>query len=263
MEMDSNQPIAAPVVGDIKSSIAQMLRQMSNNSTIGSFSAPKEWCSEMAEHRASNIAKVAERTNSDTYPMNFSSALGAVKKALEGKDYYLVNEGANTLDFTRNIIDMTQPRRRLDTGTWGVMGIGMGYSIGAAVTMDKPVVAIEGDSAFGFSGMEIETICRYHLQVIIIIFNNNGIYKGDDINRSGGDDPAPTHFTTDARYDRLITAFNGEGYHVTHNAELEDAVKRAFAAGKPALINVAIDPEAGTESGHISSLNPKSGLASH
>src|SRR5206468_13129331 len=103
-------------------------------------------------------------------------------------DIYVVNEGANTLDFTRNIIDMYEPRKRLDTGTWGVMGIGMGYAVAAAVTSGKPVVAIEGDSAFGFSGMEIETICRYSLPVVIIVFNNGGIYKGTDINYNGGAD---------------------------------------------------------------------------
>ena len=96
----------------------------------------------------------------------------------ENQDIYLVNEGANTLDNARNIIDMYKPRRRLDCGTWGVMGIGMGYAIGASVTSGSPVVAIEGDSAFGFSGMEIETICRYNLPVTIVIFNNGGIYRG-------------------------------------------------------------------------------------
>src|SRR4030095_16812723 len=95
-------------------------------------------------------------------PMGFYGALGAIKQVLADKpEVYVVNEGANTLDITRNVIDMRLPRRRLDCGTWGVMGIGMGYAIAAAVVSGQPVVAIEGDSAFGFSGMEIETICRY------------------------------------------------------------------------------------------------------
>ena len=81
----------------------------------------------------------------------------------ERPDVYVVNEGANALDITRNVIDMQLPRHRLDSGTWGVMGIGQGYAIAAAVETGAPVVAIEGDSAFGFSGMEIETICRYKL----------------------------------------------------------------------------------------------------
>ena len=97
-----------------------------------------------------------------------------------------MNEGANTLDFARSIIDMYQPRKRLDVGTWGVMGIGMGFAVAAAIETGKPVLAVEGDSAFGFSGMEVETICRYDLPVCVVVFNNNGIYRGTDVNPSGG-----------------------------------------------------------------------------
>ena len=136
---------------------------------------------------------MAARLNASPDPMNFYSALRAIRDVLADRpDIYVVNEGANTLDFGRNIIDMHEPRKRLDSGTWGVMGIGMGYAIGAAVVSGKPVVAIEGDSAFGFSGMEIETICRYHLPIVVVVFNNGGIYRGDDVNRSGGADPSPT-----------------------------------------------------------------------
>jgi oxalyl-CoA decarboxylase len=191
--------------------------------------------------------------------MNFSSALRAIRDTLaRNKDVYVVNEGANTLDFARNIIDMYEPRKRLDTGTWGVMGIGMGYAIGAAVTTGKPVVAIEGDSAFGFSGMEIETICRYSLPVVTIVFNNGGIYSGVDVNRAGGTDPSPTAFVKDSRYDKLIEAFGGTGHHVTDTQGLTKALTESLASGKPALINCIIDPKAGTESGHIGNLNPKS-----
>ncbi len=97
----------------------------------------------------------------------------------------LVNEGANTLDLARGIIDMYQPRKRLDVGTWGIMGIGMGFAVAAAIETGKPVLAIEGDSAFGFSGMEVETICRYNLPICIVVFNNNGIYRGTDVNPTG------------------------------------------------------------------------------
>src|SRR5436309_3878463 len=149
-------------------------------------------------------------------PMDFYSALGAIKGVLADKpEVYLVNEGANTLDIARNVIDMRLPRRRLDTGTWGVMGIGMGYAIAAAVVSSQPVVAIEGDSAFGFSGMELETICRYRLPVVTVVFNNNGVYRGTDVNPTGGADVAPTVFVKNARYDRMIEAFGGIGYHVT------------------------------------------------
>jgi oxalyl-CoA decarboxylase len=187
--------------------------------------------------------------------MNFSSALRVVRDILADKpEVHIVNEGANTLDFARNIIDMHEPRRRLDCGTWGVMGVGMGYAIAAAVVSAKPVVAIEGDSAFGFSGMEIETICRYKLPIVILVFNNGGIYRGD---KPGTALPSPTGLIPNARYDKLIEAFGGKGYQAEDTSSLAKAFEAALAAGGPALINCVIDPAAGTESGHIQSLNPK------
>jgi oxalyl-CoA decarboxylase len=151
---------------------------------------------------------------------------------------------------------MYEPRKRLDVGTWGIMGIGMGFAVAAAVTTAKPVIAIEGDSAFGFSGMEVETICRYGLPVCVIVFNNNGVYKGTDTNPRGGD-VAPTVFVKGARYDKLIEAFGGIGVNATNPEELKKGLTEAVASGKPTLINAVIDETAGTESGRITSLNPQ------
>ncbi|MBB3211241.1 oxalyl-CoA decarboxylase [Herbaspirillum sp. Sphag1AN] len=261
-EFDSNRAIAAPLAGDIVS-VMQALRAGLNTTGVKS---PTDWRAAIAERRRHNEEKMALNLQADPDPMTFQSALRAVRDVLATRpDVVLVNEGANTLDSARNIIDMQLPRKRLDAGTWGVMGIGMGYAIGAAVSTGAPVVALEGDSAFGFSGMELETICRYQLPVVIVVFNNGGIYRGDDVNRGNGSDPSPTVLTAAARYDRLIEAFGGTGYHVTHPAALSDALITALAAaessGKPALINCVIDPHAGTESGHLKNLNPKSALA--
>jgi oxalyl-CoA decarboxylase len=253
-EMDSNRPIAAPVVGDIKSCMAALLAGL----TPGRIQAGEEWVSGINATKQRNTEKMAARLNADPNPMNYSSALRAVRNALEGRsDVYVVNEGANTLDFARNIIDMFEPRHRLDSGTWGVMGIGMGYSIGAATVTGRPVVAIEGDSAFGFSGMDIETICRYGLPVVTLVFNNNGIYRGDP---AGLTRPSPTGFVQDACYEKIIEAFGGKGYHVSNTADLASALSAALDSGKPALVNVVIDPTAGTESGHIQKLNATSTL---
>jgi oxalyl-CoA decarboxylase len=189
--------------------------------------------------------------------MNFHSALAVVRDIVEANpDAILVNEGANALDFTRSIVNMFKPRKRLDVGTWGVMGIGMGFCVGAAVVTGKPVIAIEGDSAFGFSGMEVETICRYNLPVCIVIFNNNGVYRGTDVNPTGGSDVAPTVFVKGSRYDKMMEAFGGIGYNATTPAELRKAMEESIRSGKPTLINAVIDETAGTESGRITSLNP-------
>jgi oxalyl-CoA decarboxylase len=258
-EIDSNRPIAAPVVADIGSAMSAFLSMLKP----GQIQPQTAWIKTIEERKQHNIERMAARLNGNPSPMNFSSALRAVRDFLADKpDIYLVNEGANTLDFGRDIIDMHEPRKRLDSGTWGVMGIGMGYAIGAAVTGGKPVVAIEGDSAFGFSGMEIETICRYSLPIVTVVFNNGGIYRGDDVNRSGAADPSPTILMRSARYDKLIEAFGGTGYHVTDPQGLTKALAEAVASGKPAIINCVIDPTAGTESGHLQSLNPTSQIDS-
>jgi oxalyl-CoA decarboxylase len=255
-EIDSNVAIAAPLIGDIGSCVAALLDGLDG---AGVNQPDAEWLDAIAGRKEQNQAKMAALLDKSPVPMNFHSALRSIRDVLKDyPDINLVNEGANTLDYARSIIDQYQPRKRFDSGTWGIMGIGMGYAIGAAVVSGKPVVAIEGDSAFGFSGMELETICRYDLPVTTIIFNNNGVYKGTDVNPTGGKDVAPTVFVKNARYDKMIEAFGGIGYHATTPEELTQALKEAIAAGKPALINAVIDETAGTESGRLTNLNPQS-----
>jgi oxalyl-CoA decarboxylase len=252
-EADSNVAIDAPVVGDIGSCVAAL------NAGIGkAWQKPaSEWLGAIAERRNKNLAKMAETLQKNPTPMNFHSALNVVRDIVKANpEAMLVNEGANALDFTRSIVDMYQPRKRLDVGTWGIMGIGMGFAVAAAVETGNSVIAIEGDSAFGFSGMEVETICRYNLPVCVVVFNNNGVYRGTDVNPTGGPDVAPTVFVKGARYDKLMEAFGGVGVHATTPAELRAAMEEALRSKMPTLINAVIDETAGTESGRITSLNP-------
>ena len=254
-EMDSNVEIAAPVVGDIASCVGALLEAMGDDWKV----PPAEWTGAIKEKVDGNVAKMAPRLQNNNVPMDFHGALGALRRIVkERPDAILVNEGANTLDFARSIIDMYQPRKRLDVGTWGIMGIGMGAAVAAAVETGKPVLAVEGDSAFGFSGMEVETICRYNLPVCIVVFNNNGIYRGTDVNPSGSQDVATTVFVKGSRYDKMMEAFGGVGVNATSPDELARAVNEAMDSGKPTLVNAVIDETAGTESGRIGNLNPQS-----
>jgi oxalyl-CoA decarboxylase len=252
-EFDSNRPIAAPLTGDIGSVLSALIDGLAARPVA----APAAWAGELAERRAANDAKMGQRLAEDPHPMRFYNALGAIRSVLQDNpDVYVVNEGANALDLARNVIDMELPRHRLDTGTWGVMGVGMGYAIAAAVETGRPVVAIEGDSAFGFSGMEIETICRYRLPVTVVILNNGGVYRGDE--KVNGADPAPTVLNAGARHELIAEAFGGKGYHVTTPSELRSALAQALASGGPSIIDCVLDPAAGVESGHLANLNPTS-----
>ncbi|HSW25031.1 MAG TPA: oxalyl-CoA decarboxylase, partial [Burkholderiaceae bacterium] len=252
LEADSNVRIDAPLVGDIGSCVSALLAGMG----AGWDKPPADWVSAVTDKKNGNVAKMAETLAKNPTPMNFHSALNVVRDIVKANpDAMLVNEGANALDFTRSIVDMYKPRKRIDVGTWGIMGVGMGYCVAAAVTTQQQVIAVEGDSAFGFSGMEVETICRYNLPVCIVVMNNNGVYKGTDVDPNGRD-PAPTVFVKGARYDKLMEAFGGVGVHATTPAELRKAMEDAIRSRKPTLINAVIDETAGTESGRITSLNP-------
>jgi oxalyl-CoA decarboxylase len=255
-EMDSNAEIAAPLVGDIASCVSALVEGLNADWPA----PPAEWTNAVKAKKDVNIAKMAPRLMNNNFPMDFHGALGALRTVIkERPDAILVNEGANTLDLARGIIDMYKPRKRLDVGTWGVMGIGMGFAAAAAIVTGKPVLAVEGDSAFGFSGMEIETICRYNLPVCVVVFNNGGIYRGTDTNEVGSD-PATTCFVKHSRYDKMMEAFGGVGVHATTPDELKRAVDAAMDSGRPTLVNAAIDPGAGSESGRIGNLNPQSKL---
>lgn len=255
-EMDSNVEIVAPVVGDMGSCVNAMLQAMGNNFPKGNA----DWMATVAKKRDENVAKMAPKLMNNNVPMDYHGALGVIKQVIkERPDTILVNEGANTLDLARGIIDIYKPRKRIDVGTWGIMGIGMGYSVAAAVETGHKVLAVEGDSAFGFSGMETETIARYKLPVCIVIFNNDGIYRGTDTN-AASNDPATTVFVKGARYDKMMEGFGGVGVNATSPDELRQAINAALDSGKPTLINAVIDPAAGSESGRIGNLNPQSAL---
>jgi len=247
-EIDSNVPIAAPLVGDVQSCINALRAELKG------FKAPAEWLSTVAEKHSSTRAKLAGKLSTATPVMNYHNSLGAIRDVLKNyPDAVLVNEGANALDNARMVIDQYKPRKRVDTGTWGVMGIGMGSVVASAVESGQPVVAICGDSAFGFSGMEIETVARYNLPATVIIMNNGGIYRGDE--------PSPDHqiscmlFHPATRYDKLMESVGGVGVRVTTPEELSKALEASIKSGKPTLIDAIIDPAAGVESGRIGNLN--------
>ncbi len=254
-EIDRNVPIAAPVVGDMGESLDMILAAMKGKT----MQADPQWLASLQAESKEKNAKFATRLAdaSKLMPMTHWTALSAVKPVLESNpDVILINEGANTLDDTRDSVDMFLPRHRVDCATWSIMGMGMGSAIGAAVATGKKVVAVEGDSAFGFSGMDFATICRYKLPVTVVIFNNGGIYNGIGVNPSGGDAPAPTTLDINAKYNLIGEAFGANNYRVDNPADLKKALEDAIASGKPCLIDVQLADNSGAESGHIGYLNP-------
>lgn len=256
-EMDVNVPIAAPVVGDMGLSLDAILAGLEGKA----MQADLAWLASIQAETKVKNAKFAERLKTVKSPMDHWTALSAVKPIIEANpDIILINEGANTLDDTRDAIDMSLPRHRVDCATWAIMGMGMGSTVGAAVATGKSVVAIEGDSAFGFSGMDFATICRFKLPVTVVIFNNGGIYNNVGVNPSTDPaiehDPAPTTLDLAARYDKMGEVFGAANYYVKTPEELSKALTEAIALKAPAIIDVQLAADAGKESGHIGYLNP-------
>lgn len=254
-EIDVNRPIAAPVVGDMGLSLDALLAAMDGKK----MSADPQWVPTLQAETKAKDAKFAARLEEakSLMPMHHWTALGVIKPILEANpDVILVNEGANTLDDTRDAINMSLPRHRVDCATWAIMGMGMGSMVGAAVATGKSVVAIEGDSAFGFSGMDFSTACRFNLPVTVVIFNNGGIYNGIGQPLDKTTDPAPTTLDIRARYDKLGEAFGAQTYYVQTPEELQKALTESIAAKKPCLIDVQLAADSGIESGHIGYLNP-------
>lgn len=258
-EIDVNVPIAAPVVGDMSLSLDMILAGLEGKT----MAADPSWVTSLQAETKVKNEKFTQRLKeaSTASPMNHWTALSAIKPVIEANpDVILVNEGANTLDDTRDTIDMSLPRHRVDCATWAIMGMGMGSCVGAATSTGKSVVAIEGDSAFGFSGMDFGTICRYKLPVTVVIFNNGGIYNNVGVNPSTDPaiekDPAPTTLDLEARYDKMGEVFGVANYYVTTPQQLADALTKAIASKAPAIIDVQLAGDSGKESGHIGYLNP-------
>ena len=257
-EFDSNRKIDAPLQGDIKSVLQKLVPAVEK----AGVTAPQDWLDLIAQDSKKNNDKFAARiAESEAKPtLGFYSAIEPINDLMQKHpDTYIVSEGANTLDIGRNLIGMQKPRHRLDTGTWGVMGVGLGYAISAAVETGKPVIALEGDSAFGFDGMEMETICRYHLPITIVIVNNGGIYNGD--RNVVKDQLGPTILSHAAHYAEISKAFGGDSYRVSNYAEMKDALEKAYESGNPSIIDAQIPETMGKESGHIGNLNPQLDLS--
>ncbi|KAL5129151.1 2-hydroxyacyl-CoA lyase [Glycine soja] len=250
------------LIGDAKHVIEVLNKEIKDDPFCLGSTHP--WVEAISNKAKENVARMEVQLKKDVVPFNFLTPMRIIRDAIAGLGSpapVVVSEGANTMDVGRSVLVQTEPRTRLDAGTWGTMGVGLGYCIAAAVASpERLVVAVEGDSGFGFSAMEVETLVRYQLPVVVIVFNNGGVYGGDrrrpeEIDGPHKDDPAPTDFVPNAGYHALIEAFGGKGYLVGTPDELKSALSESFSARKPAVVNVVIDPYAGSESGRMQHKN--------
>lgn len=237
-EIGTNIPAEVALVGDAKAITGQINAALRENPW--QYPAETTWWTALRKKMDENAATVEEMSHDDSVPMGYYRVLREIRD-LAPHDAIIQNEGASTMDIGRTMLPNFLPRHRLDAGSFGTMGVGLGQAIAAAcVHPDKQVLCIEGDSAFGFSGMEVETAARYGLSnITFIIVNNNGIGGGPSTL-----DPTkvpPSAYTPEAHYEKMAEIYGGKGFFVTQPDQLGPALKEAMSAGKPAIVNIMIN----------------------
>jgi 2-hydroxyacyl-CoA lyase 1 len=240
-EIGTNVPAEVALVGDARAVTAQLNAKLREQPW--QFGAENTWRTGIAKKIEENRAVTEALFDDDSVPMNYYRALRDIRDALPA-DAIICSEGANTMDIGRTVLPNFLPRHRLDAGSFGTMGVGLAFAIAAqAVHPEKRVVAVEGDSAFGFSGMEVEVACRYGMPITFVILNNNGISGGPStLDRSRP--IMPNAYIPQARYEKIIEAFGGKGWFVERPEELRPALDAAMGSGGPAIVNVMISPSA-------------------
>jgi 2-hydroxyacyl-CoA lyase 1 len=240
-EIGTNVPAEVALAGDAKAVTAQLNAVLREEP----WQYPPEtvWRTGIDKKIADNRVTTQAMFDDDSVPMNYYRVLREIRDILP-RDAIIASEGANTMDIGRTVLPNFLPRHRLDAGSFGTMGVGLSFAIAAQVVHpEKRVVAVEGDSAFGFSGMEVEVACRYNLPITFIVLNNNGISGGLPVI-----DPErvlPMQYVPSARYDKVIEAFGGDGYFVETPDQLRPVLEAAFASNRPNVVNIMINAQAG------------------
>ena len=237
--MHQNKPAEVALVGDGKAVVGQLNQALMNRQWF----YPKEtpWHAAIAKKSSENAAAIAPQIADDSAPGGYYRLLRDVA-AWVPKNAIICSEGASTMDIGRTQLPNFNPRSRLDAGSYGTMGVGLGFVIAACVVHpDKPIVHVSGDSAIGFSGMEMETMCRYGLPAKIVVFNNGGIGPGmEEIPDNPMLNMRPNSLIWGARYDLMMEAFGGKGFYVEDPKDLRGALDEAMNFKGPALVNVKL-----------------------
>jgi 2-hydroxyacyl-CoA lyase 1 len=235
-EIGHNRPTDVALVGDGKAIMQQMNKGLAGRQWFH----PKEsqWRQMIAQKTADNTATIKPQVEDDTAPGGYYRLLRDIA-AWMPRNSVLSAEGAGTMDIGLTMLPSFNARSCLNAGTYGTMGVGLGQAIAAAVVHpDRPVIHLSGDSAIGFSGMEMETLCRYNFPVKIVVLNNGGIGPGmPEIPENPMMKMKPNTLIWGARYDRMMEAFGGKGFYVEDPRDLKGALEEAMNFKGPALVN--------------------------
>ena len=235
-EIGLNRKVDVGIVGDAGQALGQILTELEGR-TDGVRDRAEEgpWLTALREKAASNAESIQPFMESDATPIKTYRLLTEVRNVFPRDTIYSV-DGQITLATGRQILPSNTPASRLNSGTNGCMGVGVPFAIGAKLARpDAPVVSVNGDCAFGFNSMEMETAVRHSLPVVFIVNNNSGIVGGNLESMMGlpedyGERVA--RYVQDIRYDKMMEAFGGHTEHVTEPEDIRPALERAYAASQ-------------------------------
>ena len=239
-EIGRNVPAEIVIAGDAKAVLAQLNRAIEQSVWRFSGSA---WVEKLDEERQKNVAKAEPLLDSNDLPMNYYRMLRVIRDVMP-RDTFVTTEGAATMDISRQVLNTYDARHRIDAGSLGTMGVGLGQAIATQLVNPRSrVLALEGDSAFGFDGMEIEVAVRYRLPIVFVVVNNNGIGGGPE--ELDYDQPLPPGcFVPNIRYEKIMEALGGLGFFAETPEEFHKALEDAFASKQTCLVNVKVNPGA-------------------
>ncbi len=230
-EIGKNRPVDIGIVGDVKTVLRQMLELVK-----GKFNPKKDtpWIDALREQDMKGQSRLEPFMNSDEQPIHPLRLCKEVRDFLD-RDAILVVDGQEILNYGRQSIPTHTPGHRLNSGPFGTMGVGVPFGVGAKVAKpDKQVLVLHGDGSFGMNAMEMDTAVRHNIPIVTVISLNGGWTADPDGGKIGRN-------LGYQRYEKMMDAFGGHGEYVEKPAEIRPALERAFASGKPAIVNVKTD----------------------
>jgi len=200
------------------------------------------WVTQLREREQRSAERDRELLEADADPIHPARVYGEILKRLD-RDAVVIGDGGDFVSWAGKLVPSYEPGRFIDPGPFGGLGMGPASAIAARLAHpDKQVVLLLGDGAFGFAGMEFDTMVRHRLPVVAVMGNNHawGLEKHPMEMMYGWSVAADLN--PQARYDKVVEALGGHGEFVERPADIGPALDRAFASGLPALVNVACDP---------------------
>jgi len=232
-EIGRNRPVDIGIVGDAKMVLRQLIDE-GNDAFHGRKELP--WIDTLRGYEKRAAEKSAKLLNSDQTPIHPLRLCKEVRDFMD-RDAIIVVDGHEILTFARQSIPTHVPGHRVNAGPNGCMGVAVPFGLGAKVAKpNTQTIVLSGDGSFGMNGMEIDTMVRHNIPVLIVISNNGG-WAGVGTMTAGRD-------LGYSRYDKMAEVFGAYGEYVERPEDIRPALERAAASGKPAVVNVVTDPNA-------------------